>query len=39
MYENGQGGLPRDIRKARELYKKSAAQGFEIAIKNLKRTR
>jgi len=31
MYENGLGGLPKDERKAVELYKKSAAQAFSYA--------
>ena len=35
-YENGQ-GVPKDLQKAIELYRKSAEQGNEIAINNLKR--
>jgi TPR repeat protein len=31
MYEEGEGGLPRDLRKATELYIKSADQGFDRA--------
>jgi Sel1 repeat len=31
MYEEGEGGLPKDLHKATELYMKSAAQGFDRA--------
>ena len=37
MYEKGQGGLLKDVHKARELYEQSAAQGNQYAIKNLQR--
>jgi len=39
MYDFGKGGLAKDLRKARELYEKSAAQGNEMAIKNLENLR
>ncbi len=35
MYINGQGGLPKDEGKARELYEKSAAQGNALGQNNL----
>jgi hypothetical protein len=31
MYEEGEGGLPKDLAKATELYIKSANQGFDLA--------